>query len=63
MELLSQRLPDSQSALAALDQAVNLQARTLAMNDLFYLCAVVVMSVAVFAWLMPAHATSEESAT
>jgi DHA2 family multidrug resistance protein len=61
MELLSQRLPDSQSALAALDQAVTAQARTLALDDIFYLSAAIMLPLAFIAWLLPAHASNEET--
>jgi DHA2 family multidrug resistance protein len=61
MELLSQRLPDSQSALAALDQAVTAQARTLALDDIFYLSAAIMLPLAFIAWLLPAHASGEET--
>lgn len=61
MELLAQRLPDPQSALAALDQAVTLQARTLALNDIFYLSAAVIFPLAFAAWLLPAHAATQDT--
>ena len=61
MKLLSQRLPDSQSALAALDQAVTAQARTLALDDIFYLSAAIMLPLAFIAWLLPAHASNEET--
>jgi DHA2 family multidrug resistance protein len=63
IELLSQRLPDPQSALAVLDQAVTAQARTLALNDIFYLSAAVILPLAFIAWLLPAHAATEETGT
>ena len=50
-----QRLPDSPAALAALDGAITTQARTLAMDDLYYLCGVAVISVVFFTWLLPAR--------
>ena len=61
MELLSQRLPDSQAAMAALDRAVSVQANTLALDDIFYLSAVLMAILAVCAWLLPAHGTQAES--
>jgi DHA2 family multidrug resistance protein len=61
MELLAQRLPDPQSALAALDQAVTIQARTLALNDIFYLSAAVILPLAFVAWLLPAHAATQDT--
>jgi len=63
MELLSQRLPDAQSALAALDRAVYAQARTLALDDVIYLCAAITLPLALVAWLLPAHATTGEAPT
>lgn len=60
MNFLAQRLPDPQSALATLDMAVNVQARTLAMNDVFYLCLIAVMLVAVLGWLLPSRTTVKE---
>ncbi len=61
MELLSQRLPDSQAALAALDAAVNAQARTLGLDDLFYVSAILLMPLALVAWLLPARGTDTET--
>lgn len=61
MELLSSRLPDPDSALAALDRAVSVQARTLALDDIFYLSAAVVLPLAFLAWLLPAHGVAQES--
>jgi DHA2 family multidrug resistance protein len=61
MELLSSRLPDPDSALAALDRAVSVQARTLALDDIFYLSAAVVLPLAFIAWLLPAHSDAQES--
>jgi DHA2 family multidrug resistance protein len=58
MELLSQRLPDPQSALVALDQAVTAQASTLALDDVFYLSAAIIFPLAFIAWLLPAHASN-----
>jgi DHA2 family multidrug resistance protein len=60
MALLTARLPDPQSALAALDGMVKIQARTLAMLDVYYLCAAGVVVVAIIAWFLPAHATARE---
>ncbi|MCB1678075.1 MAG: DHA2 family efflux MFS transporter permease subunit [Halioglobus sp.] len=56
LDLLSQRLPDAQSALAALERAVSLQARTLAFDDVFYLCIALVLPLTLCAWLLPARA-------
>ena len=61
MELLSQRLPDPQAALAALDAAVNVQARTLALDDIFFVIALVVLPLALVAWLLPARGTETET--
>lgn len=63
MDLLSQRLPDPQAALVALDGAVTAQASTLALDDIFYLSAAIMMPLAFIAWLLPAHASSEETKT
>lgn len=60
--ILSSRLPDSQSNLAALDQAVTAQASTLALNDIFYLSALLIAPLALLAWLLPAHGNTEEGA-
>jgi DHA2 family multidrug resistance protein len=62
MELLQQRLPDSDAALAALEGAVVTQARTLAMDDIYYVCAATVLSVALLAWLLPSRIQPEETA-
>lgn len=62
MDLLSAGLPDPQSALAALDVMVTTQARTLAMVDVFYLCAAGVVVVAVITWFLPARVTAGEVA-
>jgi DHA2 family multidrug resistance protein len=62
MELLSQRLPDSQAALAALEQAVNTQARTLGLDDIFYVSALILLPLALIAWLLPAHGSGAETA-
>ena len=58
--MLSQRVPDQQSALAALDQAVSVQARTLAMADVFYVAMVLVLTVVFLAWLLPAKGAAAE---
>ena len=58
--MLSQRVPDQQSALAALDQAVSVQARTLAMVDVFYVAMVLVLTVVFLAWLLPAKGAAAE---
>ncbi|MEH6637332.1 MAG: DHA2 family efflux MFS transporter permease subunit [Halioglobus sp.] len=63
MEMLSARLPESESALAALDRAVNVQASTLALNDVFYLSAAIILPLALLAWLLPAHGATEDTAT
>ncbi len=60
--LLSSRLPDPDSALAAVESAVRIQARTLALNDLNFLCAVALISTAALAWLLPASSQGEASA-
>jgi MFS transporter, DHA2 family, multidrug resistance protein len=62
LDLLLSRVTEHPSALAAIDHAVIIQARTLAMDDLNYLCAAAVLSVAVFAWILPAHASVDEAA-
>tara|TARA_R110001592_G_scaffold357416_1_gene660549 strand:- start:106431 stop:107966 length:1536 start_codon:yes stop_codon:yes gene_type:complete len=61
MDLLTQRLPDAQAALAALDAAVGTQARTLALDDIFYLSTAVILPLAFFAWLLPAHAETKDA--
>ena len=61
MAVLSQHLPDSQAAMAALDRAVSVQANTLALDDIFYLSAALMALLAVCAWLLPAHGTDAES--
>jgi hypothetical protein len=63
MDMMAQRLPESQSALAVLDQSVTIQARTLALDDIFYLSAAVVSTLAILAWLLPAHGSTEETAS
>ena len=62
MDLMAQRLPESESTLAALDRAVTIQASTLALNDIFYLSAAGVATLAVIAWLLPARGASEDGA-
>ena len=62
MDLMAQRLPESESTLAALDRAVTVQASTLALNDIFYLSAAGVATLAVIAWLLPARGASGEGA-
>jgi MFS transporter, DHA2 family, multidrug resistance protein len=61
MELLSQRLPDPGAVLAALEQAVYVQARTLALDDIFYVSAVIIAPLALVAWLLPAHSDDMET--
>lgn len=53
MELLGHRLPEPASALAALDRMVTVQARTLALDDIFYLCVGLSIFIAAAAWLLP----------
>ena len=62
MEMLSQRLPNPEAALAALDQAVSVEARTLALNDIFYLSILIVLPLAAVAWLLPPHGNEEPGA-
>ena len=62
MEMLSQRLPNPEAALAALDQAVSVEARTLALNDIFYLSILIVLPLAAVAWLLPSHSNEEPDA-
>jgi len=59
MEVLLSGLPDPGATLAALDNAVTTQARTLAMNDLNLLCGLAVVAVAILAWMLPSRAAPE----
>ena len=61
MDVLTQRLADTQAALAAMEQAVSVQARTLALDDIFYLCTALILSLATVAWLLPPHGTGGEN--
>jgi DHA2 family multidrug resistance protein len=53
MEMFTQRLSEPGSALAALDRAVTVQARTLALDDIFYVCLALTALVGLAAWLLP----------
>jgi hypothetical protein len=57
--VLAQRLPDHQAVLAALERAVSVQARTLALDDIFYLSALLILSLASVAWLLPPHGADD----
>lgn len=61
MQLLSDRLADPQSALAMLERGVSVQASTLALDDIFYLCAAIILPLALIAWGLPAHASPNET--
>ena len=61
MEMLSAQLPQPEAALAVLDQAVQIQASTLALNDIFYLSAAIIFPLALLAWLLPAHGTTQDT--
>ena len=47
--------------LATLEHAVNVQARTLALDDIFYLSTAVILSIASVAWLLPPHGSDSGS--
>ncbi len=55
MALLEGRLPEPAAALAALDRAVTVQARTLALDDIFYLCMGLSLVIALAAWALPSR--------
>ncbi len=59
MDLLNRALPEPAAALAALDRAVSVQAATLALDDIFYLSAAIILPLALVAWLLPAHGSAE----
>ena len=61
MELLSRQLQDPQAALAAMERAVSIQARTLGLDDIFYLGYAILLPLAFIAWLLPAHGTAAET--
>ncbi|MDH4041478.1 MAG: DHA2 family efflux MFS transporter permease subunit [Gammaproteobacteria bacterium] len=61
MELLSRQLQDPQAALAAMERAVSIQARTLGLDDIFYLGSAILLPLAFIAWLLPAHGTAAET--
>ncbi len=61
LESMAQKLPDPQVALVALEGAVAAQARTLALNDIFLLSAAIMLPLAFIAWLLPAHASTQET--
>ncbi len=60
-ELLAQRLPEPDAVMAALEQAVYVQARTLALDEIFYVSALIVLPLALVAWLLPAHSADLET--
>lgn len=60
-ELLASRLPEPGSVLMALEKAVQVQARTMGMNDLNYLCVLAVLFAAMLAWLLPAHSQGADT--
>jgi DHA2 family multidrug resistance protein len=62
-DLLAQRLSDEQAVMAALDRAVTVQARTLGMDDIFYLSAAVLVPLLLLAWFLPASAATAEEST
>ena len=47
--------------MAALEQAVYVQARTLALDEIFYVSALIVLPLALVAWLLPAHSADMET--
>lgn len=55
MALLAGRVPEPASALAALDRAVTVQGRTLALDEIFYICVGLSLLVALAAWALPSH--------
>jgi len=61
MDLLLATLPDPGGALIALENTVSVQARTLAMNDLNYLCGLIALSMTLVAWLLPAREKTAEA--
>ena len=54
-EMLNQVAPSDQGVLAALDIVVSIQARTLAMADVFYLGIVIVAGLILFTVLLPSR--------
>ncbi len=60
MDLLLSKLPGPEAALAALENSVAVQARTMAMNDLNYLCGVAVLGMIFLAWLLPGRSGAGE---
>ncbi len=55
VELLSHQLPGPQAAAVVLERMVTVQARTLALDDIFYLGAFIMVSLIFFAWFLPAR--------
>jgi len=53
LETIGRTFPDPQSPLAVLDAMATRQARTLAIDDVFYLCMAGMVLVAVAVWFMP----------
>ena len=62
MALLAARSGDPESALAAVEGAVQVQARTMALNDLNFLCVVAILVAAALPWLLPSDTRPPESA-
>jgi DHA2 family multidrug resistance protein len=60
LALLSSRTGDPDSAMAALEGAVQIQARTMALNDLNFLCVVAILVAAALPWLLPANSRPQE---
>jgi DHA2 family multidrug resistance protein len=50
---LGSMLPDPQAALAALDALIQREARTLALQDLFLVCAAIMLLVGLLTWTLP----------
>lgn len=61
MGLLEQVAPSDEGALAALDMAVGVQARTLAMGDVYYACMALILAFIVVTVLLPKNGDVGES--
>lgn len=61
LDALLQRLPDTQAALAAIEGAVAAQARTLALDDIYYLCLVIILPLLLSIWFLPVPSTKREA--
>ena len=61
MALLTARSGAPESALAAVEGAVQVQARTMALNDLNYLCVAAILVAAALPWFLPPSTRPRES--